>query len=146
MTPVGAAQLLKQYDSVESPEDLNRLLQTHRIIAMNVWRPLKTVRKDPLAVCDWKSVDYERDWIADRLIFPDGSWSEPGMVMHNDSHQWYYLSHQTPEEPLLFVQYDSAKEGGMSAAHVSFVDDEYVNDAARESIEIKMFAFVPKEV
>ena len=117
-----------------------------RVYVVNVWRPLKTVTRDPLAVCDWKSVDPARDWMAHRFNYSHG-WNELGAVKHHKDHQWHYLSHQTPSEPLVFIQFDSglAEAGGMTTAHSAFVDPKYADGAARESIEIKMFVFVDGE-
>jgi hypothetical protein len=91
-------------------------------------------------------MDPARDWIAHRFIFSHG-WNELGAVKYHEEHQWYYLSHQTPTEPLVFIQFDSglAQAGGMTTAHSAFVDPNYTNEAARESIEIKMFVFVGRE-
>lgn len=118
-----------------------------RVLAINVWRPLKTITKDPLAVCDWTSVNPKSDWIANRLVFPHG-WHELGKVAHSEKHKWYYLNRQKPNEPLVFKQFDSdeVEKGCYTLAHSAFVDPDYVDDNARESIEIKMFAFIPKDV
>lgn len=141
-TAVGAKHQLEQV--IQDPAE-REAFQKGRVYAINVWRPLKTVFRDPLAVCDWSSVDAKKDWIAERFIFPN-SWNELGEISHNPDHRWYYLNQQTPNEPLVFVQYDSKKEaeGGMTTAHSAFVDPEYQDGEARESIEIKMFAFVPE--
>jgi hypothetical protein len=114
-----------------------------RFYVINVWRPLKTITRHPLTVCDWTSVEPKRDLVANRFIFPHG-WNEFGAVVHNDKHKWFYLSHQEPSEPLVFKQFDSkeADNGGATLIHSAFVDPEYENDKARESIEIKIFALV----
>ena len=80
------------------------------------------------------------------MIMPNG-WSEHGAVSHSPEHQWYYMQHQEPSEPLVFLQYDSktAADGGMCVAHSAFVDPAGANAEPRESIEIKMFAFVPEQ-
>ncbi|KAJ9197001.1 hypothetical protein DTO166G4_2598 [Paecilomyces variotii] len=116
-----------------------------RFCIINVWRPLKTITRDPLTVCDWTSVDPETDWMVNRLIFPHGR-NEFGSVVYNDKHKWFYLSHQEPSEPLVFKQFDSKEtgNGGVTLAHCAFIDPEYANAKARESIEIKMFAFMPE--
>ena len=110
---------------------------------INVWRPLKEIKKDPLAVCDWTSVD-TKDIVPNRMIFQVGFWNEFGKVNWNEKQQWYTLRSQTPAEPLLFKQFDSkwVEEGGMTVPHSAFVDPNFVDEEARESIEIKMFAFI----
>ncbi|OJJ48414.1 hypothetical protein ASPZODRAFT_62055 [Penicilliopsis zonata CBS 506.65] len=142
-TAVGAAHHVETL--VTDPAELERLRQTHRVMAINIWRPLKPVRRDPLAVCDWQTVDCEDEWIKNRFIFPS-SWNELGKIAHSDRHAWYYLSDQLPSEPLVFVQYDSSRtaEGGRTLAHSAFVDpNSPANCPPRESLEIKLFAFVP---
>ncbi|KOS45250.1 hypothetical protein ACN38_g3812 [Penicillium nordicum] len=118
-------------------------LLANRVLIVNVWRPLKTIQRDPLAVCDWSSVNMRDEGIATRLMLPNG-WNELGRYAFSPSQRWYYLSGQQPNEPLIFTQFDSSKvdEGGFTVPHSAFVDPEYSDSAARESLEIKMFAFV----
>ncbi|KAI9928687.1 hypothetical protein ASPWEDRAFT_168660 [Aspergillus wentii DTO 134E9] len=127
---------------VKDPVELAALKQG-QVLAINVWRPLKTVRKDPLAVCDWLSVNPQEDWHSIRMTFPHG-WNELGHVAYRDSHRWYYLSGQRPDEALIFKQFDSAEasSGGATVAHTAFEDPETVDCKPRVSVEIKMFAFV----
>ncbi|KAF2764963.1 hypothetical protein EJ03DRAFT_369989 [Teratosphaeria nubilosa] len=126
--------------------DYETLLAKHRVFSINVWRPLKPIKRNPLAVLDWPSCNFERDWILPKYIFGKDWWTVLGAVKFHEEHKWYYLSNQTPSEVLLFTQFDSEdmEEGGQCVAHSSFVDPEYVDGPARESIEIKMFVFVPK--
>lgn len=142
-TPTGALHNLDI--TVKDPAEVERL-RRGRVLAINVWRPLKTITKDPLAVCDWQSVNAQDEWIAYRFVFPNG-WNELGKVVHSANHKWYYLSRQQPNEPLLFKQFDSraTEQGGCTLAHSAFVDPEFVDAEPRESIEIKMFAFIPEE-
>ncbi|GAD99961.1 conserved hypothetical protein [Paecilomyces variotii No. 5] len=131
--------------TIGNPAEKEQLMKG-RFYIINVWRPLKTITRDPLAICDWKSVEPGRDWVSHRWIFDHG-WNEFGSVVHNDKHKWFYLSHQEPSEPLVFTQFDSkeTENGGVTLAHSAFVDPEYAKIAkARESIEIRMFAFVPE--
>lgn len=120
----------------------NEKLSNSRIILINVWRPLKTIKKDPLAVCDWSSVNLDSEIIPLRFKFPT-QWNELGWWRHTDNHKWYYLNNQQPSEPLLFMQYDSrGQKGAMTLPHTAFQDPEFLNEAPRESIEIKMLAFI----
>ncbi|KAJ5693726.1 hypothetical protein N7536_004138 [Penicillium majusculum] len=139
-TTRGALHHLKTL--VPDKQERNRLL-ANRVLIINVWRPLKTIQRDPLAVCDWSSVNMQDEGIATRLTLPNG-WNELGRYAFSPSQRWYYLSGQQPNEPLIFTQFDSSKvdEGGFTVPHSAFVDPEYSDSAARESLEIKMFAFV----
>lgn len=99
----GAVQHLR--DTVKDDGKYNRFLEEGRVLAINVWRPLKEIRKDPLAVCDWTSVTPETDLVANRMIFAHG-WKELALVNFNEKHRWYYLHGQTPSEPVLFKQFE----------------------------------------
>jgi hypothetical protein len=133
---------LHHFESVvQDAEERQRLLEG-RVQIINVWRPLKTVQRDPLAVCDWKSLAWRQDRIANRLVLPTG-WNELGKYAFNPRQKWYYLGGQQPQEALIFRQFDSQAEtdGGMTLPHTAFVDPYSKSGPARESIEIKMFAF-----
>ncbi|KIM92869.1 hypothetical protein OIDMADRAFT_138871 [Oidiodendron maius Zn] len=138
-TPSGAIKHLQ--DTIKDETELNRLLGG-RVLIINVWRPLKKIFKDPLAVCDWTSVDPETDLVTYRMVFSQG-WKELAKANFNPRHMWYYLGGQRPNEPLLFKQFDSKAKHGMNLLHTAFVDPQAVNYNPRESIEIKMFAFLP---
>ncbi|KAJ6191293.1 hypothetical protein N7519_001314 [Penicillium mononematosum] len=123
-------------------QERKRLL-TGRVLIINVWRPLKPIQRDPLTVCDWSSVNIQAESIPTCVTLPNG-WNEVGRYAFSPSQRWCYLSGQQPNEPLIFTQFDSSKvdEGGFTVPHSAFVDPEYSDFAARESLEIKMFAFV----
>ena len=129
---------LHHLESIIPDEQERTRLLAGRVLIINVWRPLKTIQRDPLAVCDWNSVN-PRDNIPTRLILAHG-WNELGRYAFNADQQWYYLGRQQPHEPLVFTQFDSDK--GVSVPHSAFVDPEFQDGAARESIEIKMFVFL----
>ncbi|KXG46333.1 uncharacterized protein PGRI_051890 [Penicillium griseofulvum] len=139
-TPTGALHFLQMI----IPDELerNRLL-AGRVLIINVWRPLKTIQRDPLAVCDWSSISVQDKGSSTRLNLPIGR-HELGQYAFSPTQRWCYLSDQQPNEPLVFTQFDSSKvdEGGFTVPHSAFVDPEYTECAARESLEIKMFAFV----
>jgi hypothetical protein len=125
---------------VPDAEERQRLLEG-QVQIINVWRPLKTVERDPLAVCDWKSLDWRQDRIAHLLVLPTGE-NELGKYVFNPGQKWYYMGGQRPQEPLIFRQFDSREgQGGMTLPHTAFVDPLSKDGPARESIEIKMFAF-----
>ncbi|KKK12514.1 hypothetical protein P175DRAFT_0483398 [Aspergillus ochraceoroseus IBT 24754] len=138
-TVAGAMENLRA--TIKDPAELEQILQG-RVMVINVWRPLRTVTKDPLAVCDWTSVKPSEEWNAHRFIFPHG-WNELGKISHSKDHKWLYLRRQAPTEPLIFTQFDSltADQGGFTVAHSAFVDPEFLDAPPRESIEIKMYAF-----
>ncbi|KAL3457423.1 hypothetical protein BJX64DRAFT_295925 [Aspergillus heterothallicus] len=141
-TPVGAMQQLK---TLIPPSEHEQLVQSKtRILALNIWRPLQTVTRDPLALCDWASIDPEEDIIPSRFVAADG-WLEVAKVAHSSRHSWWYCSFQSPEEVVVFKQFDSATgERGSSVVHSAFVDSEFVEEEPRRSLEVGVFAFVPQ--
>ncbi|PSN72452.1 hypothetical protein BS50DRAFT_658372 [Corynespora cassiicola Philippines] len=137
-TPAGALNQLKMV--IRDPAE-RAALENNRILAINVWRPLKAIKRDPLAMLNWESVQ-PGDIIPSKMILNEHFWSELGKVKYSPQHEWVYLEGQTPEEPVIFKQFDSKAEEGMTLPHSAFVDPRWVNEEARQSIEIKMFAFV----
>jgi len=141
MTPAGAQNILGNV--IKDPEAL-AALKAGRAMVINVWRPLKTITKDPLTVCDWQSVDSQNDIVPNRLIFKTGAWHEFGKIAYSEKQKWCYLSRQRPDEPVLFMQYDNKTDDGLMLPHAAFVDPRFVEEEARQSIEIKMYAFSKK--
>jgi hypothetical protein len=72
-------------------------------MVINAWRPLKTIRKDPFAVVDARSVP-ESDLVPLKRIMPNGKEGENYIVKAGDEgmHKWDYLHEQRPEEVLAF--------------------------------------------
>lgn len=128
---------------IPDDEEVERLL-TRRFVAVNVWRPIKQILRDPLGVCDWKSVDPNNDIHNDRRVTSEGI-MEVGFPTFSEKHEWYYLSGQRPDEPLLFKQLDSNLDNNITLFHSAFVDPKYADFPARESIEMKIFAFFDEE-
>ncbi|RMD41904.1 hypothetical protein DV735_g3205, partial [Chaetothyriales sp. CBS 134920] len=121
------------------PDEAERLLQTrHQII--NVWRPIKTILKDPLGVADAHSVP-DSDLIPVPLIYPNRR-GETLAVRPNDAHRWYFVYRQTPSEVTLIKCYDSKLDGrARRVPHTAFVNPATVNEAPRESIEVRALVF-----
>lgn len=140
-TDFTSAGALKQLENVIRDPAERAALETDRVLAINVWRPLKTIKRDPLAMLDWQSVQPE-DIKPLKMIFNESAWNEFGKVTYSPRHKWVYLEGQTPEEPVIFSQFDSRAPDGMMLPHSAFVDPRWVGEEARQSIEIKMFAFV----
>ncbi|KAL2825543.1 hypothetical protein BJY01DRAFT_262590 [Aspergillus pseudoustus] len=144
-TPSGALQHLK---TLISPAELAHIQENAntRILALNIWRPLHTVTRDPLALCDWASINPEEDIIPNRFVFSDG-WLEVAKVAYSTRHRWWYCSSQSPDEVVVFKQFDSAEEGGggggASVVHSAFVDPESVDGEPRRSLEAGVFVFIP---
>ncbi|ROV97483.1 hypothetical protein VPNG_08724 [Cytospora leucostoma] len=107
----------------------------HRYQIINVWRPIKTVLRDPLAVADARSVPDE-DLLAACVLKPNGR-SETWTVMPSASHRWFFKYKQQPDEVLLFKTFDSDKSVARRVPHSAFKDEKHDGDAYRESIEVR---------
>lgn len=137
---------------------------------MNVWQPFdKPVKKDPLAFCDFRSVD-ENDFRTVVANLPPPGAGEYGNVSknlkhnaraeyssngdnaavyevtnmaHNPNQKWYYASDMTPEEAWVFKIFDSKNDGrAKCAVHSSFPlpgQDDHTDP--RTSVEIRCFVF-----
>lgn len=126
------------------PQESERLLRG-RYQIINTWRPIKTIRKDPLAVADATSVPDE-DLLPVQLIYPDRV-GETFTVKWGPGHKWFFLREQSPEEVLLIKCFDSKTDGrARRAPHSAFVNEEFENERARESIEVRALVFHEDDV
>jgi len=123
------------------PDEAEELLKK-RFQIINVWRPIKTIYKDPLTLADAHSVP-ESDLIAAKLIYENPyREGETFAVRPNPDHQWYFKYAQRPDEPLFIKCYDSLNDGrARRIPHTAFVNPEHENDATRESIEVRTLVF-----
>jgi hypothetical protein len=123
------------------PDEAEALLM-HRFAIIQVWRAInKPIERDPLAIADSRTL-YAKDFIAAERRFPDRA-GEIYQLEFNPAHRWYWFPHMTRNEALVFKTYDSAKDGrARFSAHTSFDNPSAPQNAtARESIEIRAFAF-----
>ncbi|KAF4461597.1 Catalyzes late reaction in the cephamycin biosynthetic pathway [Fusarium albosuccineum] len=120
-------------------EDAPRLLKS-RFQIINFWRPIKTIYRDPLAVCDADSC-LDEDIMPIKLVHTD--WvGEPCTILPNKNHRWYYKYAQTPEMVLLMKCYDSKKIGRLwRTPHCAFTDHEMNDREPRQSIEVRALVF-----
>lgn len=125
------------------PEEAEKLLKG-RFQIINVWRPIKTILKDPLGVAAANSVD-DKDLVPIKLIYPDRE-GETYSVRHAPGHKWNYLYKQTPEEVLLIKCFDSKTDGrARRVPHSAFVNPEHEGEKTRESIEVRALVFHPDD-
>ena len=141
----GAGALLHE----ELPEIASQLSKSRWAI-INVWRPInQTVHREPLAVCDARSVS-EEDLhevtlhIAQSKVLKNVNTSNRFLtwtVSANPEHKWYYASEMTPEEVLLIKIYDSEVDGrARRTPHCAFVTPED-HGPPRESVEVRCLVF-----
>ncbi|PGH01872.1 hypothetical protein AJ79_07809 [Helicocarpus griseus UAMH5409] len=122
-------------------ERANELLP-RRFRIINIWRPTGHPVEDyPLAVCDASSLQGSRLIAADHIR--RDYQGESYYPLYAPGYEWYYLSHQTPDEVLLFKTYDLNPSGeAVGCPHTSF-KSPHASQAAmpRESIEVRALVF-----
>ncbi|KAI1259524.1 hypothetical protein F5Y18DRAFT_293518 [Xylariaceae sp. FL1019] len=125
-------------------EEATELLKG-RVQIINVWRPIRTILRDPLAVASASSVA-EDDLVPIGLIYPNRK-GETLSVRYNKNHQWFYKKGLTPEEVILIKCFDSKTDGrARRVPHTAFVDPTDKEDApSRESIEVRCLVFHPED-
>ena len=143
-SPVGARTLLNDHFGESAAS-----IMKSRWGIINVWRPLKTIRKDPLTLCDTRSVPDEdlvpvyaglpKDTPFEKVSVGEGF--ETLEIRANPDHRWYYVSAMTPDEVLVFKMYDSKKDVVGRVPHTSFSDPRTVDDEPRQSLEVRSFVF-----
>jgi hypothetical protein len=79
------------------------------IAASSVWRPINHPVEDmPLAVCDGSTVRQgdlvETDHVRSSYI------GSTMYLIDDERHRWHYVSKQTPDEVLVFKNFDSASD------------------------------------
>ncbi|KAJ5366202.1 hypothetical protein N7541_000143 [Penicillium brevicompactum] len=147
--PVQRVHIDQSYEAAKSrvpfhlPEDAPELLKG-RYQIINVWRPIKTILKDPLAVADAHSVP-DSDLIPVKLIYPNRE-GETYSVKPDPNIKWYYRYGQTPDLVTLIKCFDSKTDGrARRVPHTAFSNPETVNEAPRESIEVRALVFHPDD-
>lgn len=141
------------------PDDAEKLLRG-RYQIINVWRPIRTIFKDPLAIADARTVP-DSDLVPSKLVYPDregetyairpGPLQSETKAASNPSqlqHRWYYRSGQTPDLVTLIKCFDSKTDGrARRVPHSAFVDPEFDRDgvSGRESIEVRTLVFHPDD-
>jgi len=122
------------------PDEAEELLKK-RFQIINVWRPIKTITRDPLALADAHSVP-DSDLIGAALIYPNRE-GETYVVKPNPSHRWYFKFGQRPDEPLFIKCFDSIDDGSVArrVPHTAFEDAEFNGEPPRESIEARTLVF-----
>jgi len=125
------------------PPDESEERLKHRFAIVNLWRPLATVERLPLALCDARSIAFE-DMVPSDLVYPDKV-GETYSFTWNPKHQWYWFPRMRPDEALLLKIYDSREEGtARFTAHTAFEDPTGAPEAPpRRSIELRALVFWP---
>ncbi|KAF2431428.1 hypothetical protein EJ08DRAFT_670030 [Tothia fuscella] len=122
------------------PDEAEELLKS-RFQIINVWRPIKTIYKDPLAVASAPSVP-ESDLVPVGLHYPNRK-GETYTVKPNAAHKWFFKYGQRPDEVTLIKCFDSIDDGSVArrVPHTAFVNEAEENKPDRESIEVRTLVF-----
>ncbi|KIJ54029.1 hypothetical protein M422DRAFT_154008 [Sphaerobolus stellatus SS14] len=132
-TPEAAANRVRRH----APDQAAELLK-HRYQIINLWRPITHAAEEyPLALCDYRSINWDTDLVPTALRYPDRD-GETFSVVYNPNHKWKYLRDMTTEEAVLIKCFDSKQDGAILTPHTAFVDPTSPKDAPlRESIELR---------
>lgn len=126
-----------QIINVGTPPQCFPLLLTH---PLQVWRPIKTIYKDPLGVASAQSVP-DSDLVGAALIYPTRK-GETYTVKPNPKHEWFYKYAQRPDEVTLIKCFDSKTDGrARRVPHSAFTNPEEEHKDGRESIEVRALVF-----
>lgn len=125
-----------------------------KVLISPVKRPLSTVKRDPLAACDWRTVDkinglYDAE-------YRNPAENEKGEFMNTIriilppkepiEQKWYYYSDQSPEDVLILKIGDTASDKNPEIASGSphgspmLLGTEGLKEP-RQSIEVRVIAF-----
>lgn len=117
-----------------------------RVVLMNLWRPICTVYRTPLALCDASTVqpgDLHNSEIRGGLDDPNRPSLYGYNLSYNPGHRWYYTSRMQPEELFAFKLYDSDAARAQWTGHTAINDPETPDDSPpRESMEIRTISFI----
>ncbi|KAI9037187.1 uncharacterized protein KD926_000760 [Aspergillus affinis] len=134
-TDAAAKKRVEYYLGDEASE-----LLKYRYQIINVWRPLKPILRDPLAVADASTVS-DDDLVPIKVIYPDKV-GETCLVKPNPRIRWYYRDRQTPDMVTLFKCFESKTDGrARRVPHSAFAIPGTEEEEARESIEVRALVF-----
>ncbi|KAH9985174.1 hypothetical protein F4779DRAFT_632510 [Xylariaceae sp. FL0662B] len=129
---------------LQFPSEAETLLQG-RVRVVNVWRPIGQVREWPLALCDGRTVD-DSDLVECDHIRRHYTGSTM-YLLERPRHRWYYLSNQTPDEVIIFKNFDSSENvEAHYSPHAAFKQcKENLEARGRSSIEVRALVFSPQD-
>jgi hypothetical protein len=94
-----AATVARVHHHLSEAEASQRVKRRFQII--NLWRPISHPAFDtPLALCDYRSVDADKDILLNRLIYAHRE-GETLLMLENPDHKWKYVSGLRPDEYVL---------------------------------------------
>jgi len=132
------------FDHLPPEEAERRLAGRHMLI--NIWRPLRTVERSPLALCDASTVKAS-DLFSSEVRGGLGDAKRRSLwgfnLAYNPDHRWYYAPRMQPDEAFVFRLFDSDPHAVQWTGHSAFEDPASTPDSPpRQSIEIRTIAFM----
>jgi len=126
-------------------EETKKAMQ-NRFQMINIWRPIgpHPILNIPLALCDYRSVDLDKDM---HLIMYRGTPNSPSgyQVSHNgnDTQKWYYLSQMRSDEMFVFKIFDSKPDVAQFGVHSAFINKHALpTDVEQKSVEVRCLVFL----
>lgn len=116
-----------------------------RYAIYHCWRSLTPSPQDaPLALCDCRTLQAQDCVVADTVLDFPGSRigrTETVLLRYNAGHQWYYFRNMTPDEVVVFKDFDSSIGYPSGVPHTAFDDPTCPADApARKSLDLQLLA------
>ncbi|KAJ9603887.1 hypothetical protein H2200_011409 [Cladophialophora chaetospira] len=118
----------------------------------SIWRPIKRIRRDPLALGDARTF-LQSDYVPVIVKSPNLGISEDSKETHDvesylarwsSGQKWYFISEQEPEEVLVIGLFDSDRDKETVAAggtlHSSVDLEGTEDEEPRESLELRCLA------
>jgi hypothetical protein len=144
VSAAGAPTVVERWLGKEEGE---RVMQ-NRFQIINIWRPLGSnpITQKPLTICDYRSVDVEKD--VHPLNVRGADYHGASYIMSRnsqDAHIWYYLSNMGSDEMFVFKIYDSKPDVAQFAFHTAFINEnEPIPNVEQTSLEIRCLIFYDK--
>jgi hypothetical protein len=131
---------------LQLPASINELFDISSHYAfLGMWRPLKTVRKDALAVCDATTVPDSDYQIRLREFSRTGVKSSNYVMSHReekDTHEWRYMSAMEPDEMVAFKGFHTKQDmPEWRCPQTAFRAKGTEDEDARASIEARVVCF-----
>ncbi|KZL83682.1 catalyzes late reaction in the cephamycin biosynthetic pathway [Colletotrichum incanum] len=132
-------------------DETAKLLAKPRFQIINMWRPCKTITRDPFAVSDATTIP-ESDYIKVPFIYPNRTSELLEVCPATDPekpHRWYLKNRQQTDDVVLFIQADTTKRRGVvrRCPQATFKDLRVneLQESPRLSIEIRAMVFYDKD-
>jgi hypothetical protein len=142
-TPWAGEERVRIHSGDEAPQ-----LLKERVQIINVWRAINGVVKDhPLALADYRTVDWDKDLVPVTLKYKHRDGETFG-VKHSDKLRFYYKSGIDSDEVYLIKCYENKLDGrARLSPHTAFTDPNTPDHAKpRESIEVRALVFTHEQV